>query len=144
MTDSVENDILNDNYSLFQKILYGGASSGVIIIPTNFFKIIFTLIFPPLGHLISIACEYMIGTFPWITWYGIQQLFTYKHLTEIMYSFVLTSMFYIPGLMYVLSKITTNTPNVPGTLVCDPYTGRCTDTAIEPKVLKPNAEEETE
>jgi len=129
MTDSVENDILNNNYSLFQQILYGGASHGVMIIPTHFFKIIITLIFPPLGQIIIGVSDYVIDSFPWITWDALKNLFNYKTLNQIIYSFVLTSMFYIPGLMYVLSNLTTNTPNVPGTLVCNPKTGECIDTS---------------
>jgi hypothetical protein len=35
-------------------------------------------------------------------------------------------MFYIPGLIYTLSNITTTTPNVPGTLACD-SNGNCID-----------------
>ena len=129
MTDVVENAILNDNYSLFQKVLYGGVSHGVLIIPTHFFKLIFTLIFPPLGQIINILSDKLISTFPWITWDALKQLFEYKNLNYIIYSFVLTSMFYIPGLVYKLSKLTTNTPNVPGTLKCNPKTGVCIDTS---------------
>jgi hypothetical protein len=129
MTDVVENAILNDNYSLFQKVLYGGVSHGVLIIPTHFFKLIFTLIFPPLGQIINILSDKLISTFPWITWDALKQLFEYKNLNYIIYSFVLTSMFYIPGLVYTLSKLTTNTPNVPGTLQCNPKTGECIDTS---------------
>lgn len=117
MTDVVENAILNDNYSLFQQILYGGVSHGVLIIPTNFFKIIITLIFPPLGQIINAVSDKLIDSFPWITWDALKQLFNYETLNHIIYSFILTSMFYIPGLIYVLSKLTTNTPNT-GTLVC--------------------------
>lgn len=130
MTDSVENDILNDNYTLFQKVLYGGISHGIIIIPTNFFKIIITLIFPPLGQVINSMSEFIIDKFPWITWDALKKLFDYETLNKIIYSFILTSMFYIPGLIYVLSHITTNTPNVPGMLICNPYTGKCEDTTV--------------
>ena len=129
MTDSVENAILNNNYSLFQKVLYGGVSHGVLIIPTHFFKLIITLIFPPLGQIINILSDKLISTFPWITWDALKQLFEYKNLNYIIYSFVLTSMFYIPGLVYTLSKLTTNTDNVPGTLKCNPKTGECIDTS---------------
>lgn len=122
MTDSVENDILNNNYTLFQRTLYGGLCSGVLIIPTNFIKIILTLIFPPLGQVINILSEYFIDNFPWVTWNALKKLV--ENLNSIVYSFILTSLFYIPGLIYVLSKITTNTPNVSGTLMCD-NNGRC-------------------
>jgi uncharacterized membrane protein YqaE (UPF0057 family) len=129
MTDVVENDILNGQYSLFQQILYGGVSHGVIIIPTHFFKLLFTLIFPPLGEIINAVSSLIIDSFPWITWDAIKKLFEYQTLNRIIYSFLLTSMFYIPGLIYTLSNLTTNTPNVPGTLVCNPDTGQCKDTS---------------
>ena len=37
--DIVESDIQSDNYTLLQKVLYGGISHGIVIIPTHFFKI---------------------------------------------------------------------------------------------------------
>lgn len=129
MTDSVENDILNGSYSLFQKILYGGVFHGVVVIPTHWIKLLITLIFPPLGEIINSISEYMIDTFPWITFDALKQIFTFEVLNRIVYSFILTSMFYVPGLIYTLANITVNTPNVPGTLMCNNETGVCIDTA---------------
>ena len=51
-TDFVENDIINDKYTLFGRILYGGIGYGAIVVPTNIFKVLFTIIFPPLGEII--------------------------------------------------------------------------------------------
>jgi hypothetical protein len=129
MTDVVENDILNGTYSLFQQVLYGGVSHGVIVIPTHIIKLFFTLIFPPLGEIINSVSEFIINDFPWVTWDAIKKLFEFKVLNRIIYSFVLTSMFYIPGLIYTLSNLTTNTPNVPGTLICKPE-GGCIDASV--------------
>lgn len=129
MTDVVENDILKDNYTLFQKILYGGVSHGVLIIPTHFFKILITLIFPPIGEIfnaITSIPEFILDTFPWITWDAIKILMKFETLNRIVYSFILTSMFYIPGLVYVLANLTPNTSYTPGTLECDANTGQCT------------------
>lgn len=123
--DSVERDIHNNDYSLFQRILYGGVSSGAMVIPTHFFKLIFTLIFPPIGEIMNAVSDFLIDSFPYITWSAIKAIFEYENLTRIIYSFVLTSMFYFPGLIYVLSKIKTATPSINGTLRCDPKTGRC-------------------
>jgi uncharacterized membrane protein YqaE (UPF0057 family) len=125
MTDYAENKILTDSYVLFDRILYGGVGYGTIIIPLNFFKIIFTLIFPPFGEILSIIGDALLNNFPYITWDTLKLLFNIDNLNRIIYSLILTSMFYIPGLIYTLSKITTNTPNVSGTLKCDPYTGDC-------------------
>jgi hypothetical protein len=123
--DSVERDIYNDDYSLFQRILYGGVSSGSLVIPTNFFKLIFTLIFPPIGEILNAVSKFLIDKFPFITWEAVKAIFEYDNLTRIVYSFVLTSMFYFPGLIYVLSKIETATPNINGTLKCSTETGKC-------------------
>jgi hypothetical protein len=129
MTDVVENDILTGKYSLFQQVLYGGVSHGVVIIPTHVFKLLFTLIFPPLGEIISSVGEFISDTFPWVTWEAIKKLFEFEVLNRIIYSFILTSLFYIPGLIYTLSNLTTNTPNVPGTLICTPE-GVCLDSSV--------------
>lgn len=132
MTDAVENDILNGNYTLFQQVLYGGVAHGVIIIPTHFLKLLFSLIYPPIGEIINAVSSLASTTFPWITWEAIKKIFEYETLNRIIYSFILTSMFYIPGLLYTLSNLTTNTPKVSGTLMCNPETGRCIDTSDTP------------
>jgi hypothetical protein len=126
--DVVENDIQNDNYTLFQKILYGGVSHGVLIIPTHFFKILITLLFPPIGEIFNALTsvpEYIADTFPWITWNAIINLVQFNTINRIVYSFILTSMFYIPGLIYVLANLTPNTNYTPGTLQCRADTGQC-------------------
>jgi hypothetical protein len=126
--DTVENDIQNDNYTLFQKILYGGVSHGVIIIPTHFFKILISLLFPPIGEIFNALTsvpEYIADSFPWITWDAIKNLLNYETLNRIIYSFILTSMFYIPGLVFVLANLTPNTNYTPGTLQCSVDTGKC-------------------
>ena len=124
--DSVEVDIHRGDYSLYQRILYGGVSSGALVLPTHIFKILFTLIFPPLGEIMNCVSDYLVDNFPYITWDAIKQIFDYENLTRIIYAYVLTSMFYLPGLIYVLAKIPTATPNVNGTLKCNPNTGECT------------------
>jgi uncharacterized membrane protein YqaE (UPF0057 family) len=126
--DIVENDIQRDNYTLFQRILYGGVSHGVVIIPTHFFKILITLLFPPIGEIFNIITsvpEFIADKFPWITWNAIVNLVKFENLNLIIYSFILTSMFYIPGLIYVLAELTPNTNYTPGTLKCRADTGKC-------------------
>ena len=93
MTDLVENDILNGYYTLFQKILYGGVMHGVVVIPTNWIRLLITLIFPPLGEILNAITEYMIDTFPWITWNAITKIFEFEVLNRIVYSFILTIYF---------------------------------------------------
>lgn len=103
-TDTLENKINADDWTLFDKIMYGGLGYGAFCLPTNFFKIIFTVIFPPLGEVINIVADYILDEFPYVTWKTVKILF--ENLNRIIYSFVLTSMFYIPGLIYTLSNIT--------------------------------------
>jgi uncharacterized membrane protein YqaE (UPF0057 family) len=93
------------NWQLFDKIMYGGLGWGVFCLPTDFFKVIVAIIFPPLGEVINIVEHTVADSFPWITWESLQQLFTYASLNTIVYSFLLTTLFYIPGLVYTLTNI---------------------------------------
>ena len=123
--DYAEQDIQNGKYNLLSKFLYGGIFSGAIVIPTNFIKILLTLIFPPLGTILEIVGEYLLNEFPYITWNALVKLFQFNNINKIIYTFILTSMFYVPGLIYTLSQLTTNQKNVNGTLQCDEETGEC-------------------
>ena len=129
MTDYAENKIFTNKYDIFDRILYGGMGHGTITIPINFIKIIFTLIFPPIGEILNIIGDKLLTKWPYITWDTVLTLFdiTNGNLNRIIYSFVLSSMFYIPGLIYTLSNITTTSKIVPETLACDPDTGECKD-----------------
>lgn len=127
MTDYVENKIFSDKYDLFDRTLYGGIGHGVIIIPTNIFKVLFTVIFPPLGKLINEIEEFILDEFPYITWDTIKKLFEFKTLNKLIYSFVLTSLFYVPGLVYTLANLTIKSRGIRGSIVCNPNTGECID-----------------
>ena len=131
-TDAAELDIYSDQYKLFDRVLYGGVCSGVIVVPTNLFKIIFTIIFPPLGTILDIIDKYILSTFPWITWETLRVLFQIDNLNKIIYTLVLTSMFYIPGLVYALANLTANQNTHKGTVECNADTGVCT--VITPKL----------
>jgi uncharacterized membrane protein YqaE (UPF0057 family) len=104
MADTLEQQIQANGWTLFDKVMYGGFGYGAFCLPTNFFKIVFTIIFPPLGEVINIIGDYMLDSFPYITWDSVKQIFL--NLNRIIYSFILTSLFYIPGLIYSLSNIT--------------------------------------
>jgi hypothetical protein len=133
MTDFLENRIYSDTYDLFDKCLYGGLGHGVIVFPTHIFKIIFTVIFPPIGAIINIIEKLVLNTFPYITWEVIITLLNPVHLNKIIYSYILTSLFYIPGLVYTLSHHSLGstkgkTPSgIRGSIICDPETGKCID-----------------
>lgn len=143
-TDYAENKILTDTYGIFERILYGGMGHGTITIPVNYITIIFTLIFPPIGEIINIISDKLIDNFPYITWDTLKTLFfnpdtKVNNLNRIIYSFILSSMFYIPGLIYTLSNIRTTVPNVPTgaeAIACDPDTGVCVDTSTLASQLK--------
>lgn len=117
--DYAERKIYNGNYTLFDRVMYGGLGHGTIIIPTNFFRIIFSIIFPPIGEILNIIGDKLLNTFPYITWDTLKILFDVSNLNRIIYSLLLTSLFYIPGLVYVLSNMTTSSSKVMGMYVCD-------------------------
>ena len=130
--DAAEQDIQSGNYNLISRILYGGIFSGAIVLPTNLIKIVLTLIFPPLGTILEIIGDALLNEFPYITWETLKKLFQFENINKIIYTFILTSMFYVPGLVYTLAQLTTNQSNVRGTLQCDPDTGNCVDISDVP------------
>jgi len=119
--DAAEQDIYNGEYNLVSKILYGGVFSGAIVIPTNFVKIILSIIFPPLGTLLNIIADELFDEFPYISWKTLMKLFDITNFNRIIYTFILTSLFYVPGLVYTLAHIT----NDHGTMKCDQATNKC-------------------
>ena len=101
----MENDIDLTKWTLYDKVMYGGLGYGSFCLPTDFFKIIITIIFPPLGEIMNcIGNDLTIG-FPFINWKVVKNLFTYENLNKIVYSFILTTLFYIPALVYTLRNI---------------------------------------
>lgn len=92
----IEDRIDNGEYSLIDKILYGGLFNGFMILPTNIIKIIYTMVFPPLGILI----DSLNDEFPYIDLNRIV-----FDMDKIVYSIILTCFFYFPGLIYSLSHM---------------------------------------
>ena len=135
--DSVEIDIRTSNYDLLSRILYGGICSGAIVIPTNFIKVILTLIFPPLGTLLEVIGNGLLNEFPYITWNALVKIFDPTNFNNIIYTFVLTSLFYVPGLVYTLSLLRPS-GNV-GYQVFDPETGNLVTTATGGNFLVPKS-----
>ena len=117
--DYAERKIYSGNYTLFDRVMYGGLGHGAIIIPTNFFRIIFTVIFPPIGEILNAIGDYLMDKFPYITWDTIKELFKIKTLNRIVYSLVLTTLFYVPGLVYTLANMTASSSKAKGVYVCD-------------------------
>ena len=92
-------------WTLADKILYGGLGYGAFTLPSNFLIIIITTLFPPLGQLINIMVSTITENPPFFTWDTLKVIFTPINLTKLIYSFLLTTLFYIPGLVYVLDNI---------------------------------------
>lgn len=99
MSDSIEVNIDNDNYTLWDRFLYGGLGYSMIALPTNIFRIIGTVLFPPLG----VIMQYITTSFPYLDIVKI-----IENIDEIIYVAILTTFFYVPGLIYSLSLIKTS------------------------------------
>lgn len=96
--DDNEKKIDNDNWTFFDKMLYGGLGYGNICLPTHLFRVLLTIIFPPLGIIIKHIK--LVDVFPWI---DISNFL--MNIGEFIKSLILTSFFYIPGLIYSLNQL---------------------------------------
>ena len=94
-----------DKWTLFDKVMYGGLGYGAFCFPTNFFKIIIAVIFPPLGEVVDIVGDYVSYDLPFLNWDVLVQLLNPDNIWRIVYSFLFTTLFYIPGLVYTLRNI---------------------------------------
>jgi uncharacterized membrane protein YqaE (UPF0057 family) len=136
MTDFLENKIFSDTYDLFDKVLYGGLGHGIIVFPAHILKVIFTVLFPPLGIIMNAIEPFLLKDFPYITWDVIKKLLSHTILKRIIYSYILTSLFYIPGLIYTLSHLTHTSSEgeslsgIKGAIICNPYTSQCYDNIV--------------
>ena len=93
------------NWTLFDKIMYGGLGYGSFCLPSDFFKVIVAIIFPPLGEIINMVEDTVSPEFPFFNSDTIKMLFSVDSMNKIIYSFLLTTLFYIPGLVYTLTNI---------------------------------------
>lgn len=105
MAQKAANQIDASQWTLFDKIMYGGLGYGSFCLPSDFFKVIVAIIFPPLGELINIVEDTVSSSFPYFTWDTLVMLCSYNAITHLVYSLMLTTLFYIPGLVYTLTNI---------------------------------------
>ena len=98
--EKLKEKIRDGNYTLFDKIIYGGFGYGYFCVPSDVFKWIFTGIFPPLGILIHYFGK-LSKSFPYITSQNIKNIIS--HFDEFIIAFLGTMLFYIPGLLYVIN-----------------------------------------
>jgi uncharacterized membrane protein YqaE (UPF0057 family) len=99
------NKINLNNWTLFDKVMYGGLGYGSFCLPNNFFKVIIAVIFPPLGEVVNIVGNDVSYDMPFLNWKVFSNLVKFENLNKIIYSFLLTTLFYIPGLVYTLRNI---------------------------------------
>lgn len=99
------NEINADDWTLYDKVLYGGLGYSSFCLGSDFFKVIIAILFPPLGEICNIVEDTVSPDFPYLNWNTIKKICEYDNLKKIIYSFVLTTLFYIPGLVYTLTNI---------------------------------------
>ena len=109
-TQTATYNINADSWTLFDKIMYGGLGYGAFCLPSDFLKVIVAIIFPPLGEIINIIEDKISDMFPYINWACIIELFA--NIQTIIYSFLLSTCFYIPGLLYTLTNIVNKQNNI--------------------------------
>lgn len=102
-------------WTLFDKLMYGGLGYGAFCFPTDFFKVIIAILFPPLGEVLNILDDTITSEFPYVSWECMKKLCQYENLKRLVYSFVLTALFYVPGLVYTLTGIVEQEQRVPTT-----------------------------
>lgn len=99
--NKLEQKIDEMEFTLYDRLLYGGLGHGYFCLPTNLIRIIATVLFPPIAIILK---HLKLSTeFPYITMESLVYLL--KNVDDIIYSFTLTALFYIPGLIYGLSNI---------------------------------------
>ena len=96
--DYLEERIDNDEWTFFDKVMYGGLGYGNICLPSHLFRVLSTIIFPPLGIVIKYIK--LTDEFPW---FDVGDLI--MNIGDLIKSLILTSFFYIPGLIYSLNQL---------------------------------------
>jgi uncharacterized membrane protein YqaE (UPF0057 family) len=90
-----------DNWTFFDKVMYGGLGYGNVCLPAHLFDIILTVIFPPLGLILS-RLDFQ-DNFPYIHWNTLDKII--EDISIIIKCFLLTMFFYVPGLIYALNLL---------------------------------------
>jgi uncharacterized membrane protein YqaE (UPF0057 family) len=102
MTDTEINEkIENGEFTLYDKFLYGGIGYGYICMAKNAMRVILSVLFPPLGIILH-HLE-LKDTYPYITKEGLSNLVANLH--DVMFSVLLTFIFWVPGVIYSLKQI---------------------------------------
>lgn len=88
--DDIKRKIDSDEYTLVDKILYGGIGYGSVCIPDELPNIVIAIVFPPFSII-------------WNWHLGIYDLWT--TIKKFIICLFLTSLFYFPGLIYAINEI---------------------------------------
>jgi uncharacterized membrane protein YqaE (UPF0057 family) len=99
--DQLYEKIDSNNWTFYDKIVYGGLGYGNVCLPAHLFDIILTVVFPPLGLILS-KLDFL-DTFPYIHWNTLDKVI--DDLLIIIKCFFLTMFFYVPGLIYALNLL---------------------------------------
>lgn len=88
-----------ENYTLYDKILYGGFGyDSSYCFPTHTLKIIATILFPPMSFIFKHKRK--DGKFPYINFSDMM-----NDINELIYILFLVMLFYLPGLIYSLELL---------------------------------------
>lgn len=93
--------IQRGDFSLYDKFIYGGLGYGYICLPNNLIRIILAVLFPPFSVLLKHLNPQ--NEFPYITWNGLYNL--YQNFTDVVFTLILTSLFWVPGVIYAFNEI---------------------------------------
>ena len=91
-----------NDWTLFDKVLYGGFGYSEFCMPDNLLIIALTVIYPPLGMISYIIKNTISKQFPYLTAQTFISLF--EKLQQITYSFIFTMFLYIPGMIYTFNN----------------------------------------
>ena len=86
----------NGEYTLYDKFLYGGLGYGHLCLNKNGLRVILSIIFPPIAIILKHL--QLKENYPYITKEGLINL--YNNLGDVMYSVLLTFLFWVPGVVY--------------------------------------------
>lgn len=97
-----DEEITVEDWTLFDKIMYGGFGYSTFCLPENILVIAMSVIYPPLGLLTWLISQTLDNKFPYFTYKTFIKL--WNNIEHIAKSIIYTMLFYIPGLIYVFNQ----------------------------------------